>query len=100
MGSSAFTILQKGNALPCVRRRDRLVHPAMGFERGPELDVQALLLRLRQLRRALQVRLGSPRQRQDRLSQLQQVRFRLGAPVSQTPSPSLGTGARSGASAS
>ena len=51
--------------------------PVMGLERGRELGVQTRPLVLRQLRRAVQARLGGPRQRQDRLSQLQQLRLGL-----------------------
>jgi hypothetical protein len=49
----------------------------MRLKGSPELSAQAYPLHLRQLRRAAQARFSSPRQRQDRLSQLQHLRFRL-----------------------
>jgi hypothetical protein len=61
-----------------VGQASRLVcDPVMRLKRGPELGVQACPLPLRQVRRAVQARVSSPRQRQDRLSSRQQVRFRL-----------------------
>ena len=57
-----------------LREASRLVCDlSMGFERDRELGVQTRLLLIRQLRRAGQAFLGDPRQRQDRLSQLQQL---------------------------
>ena len=61
-----------------LRESARLVcDPVMGLERGRELGVQTHPLVLRQLGRAVQARLGSPRQRQDWRSQLQQLRLSL-----------------------
>ena len=61
-----------------LRQAARLVcDPVMCLKGGRELGVQTRALRRRQLGRAVQARLGGPCQRQDRLSQLQQVRLRL-----------------------
>jgi len=51
--------------------------PVMSFEGGCQLGVQARPVILRHLRRAVPLRLGGPRQRQDRLSSLQQWRLGL-----------------------
>ena len=72
--------------------------PVMGLERGRELGVQTRPLLLRQLRRAVQALPGRPAPAAGPAVPAPTIASRSGAPVSQTPSPSLGTGDRSGAS--
>jgi hypothetical protein len=62
--------------------------PWMRLERGHELGVQTRSLLPRQLHRTVEGVLGGPRQRQDRLSHLQQVRFCLAhQPYKHVPYP-------------
>ena len=69
--------LAVGQGLALGQASRLVCDPVMCLKRGPELGVQACPLPLRPWRRAAQARFSSLRQRQDRLSQLQQVRFRL-----------------------